>query len=370
MAGYQIHLPETSSPGDCLGAFGTSLSAIGLELGTRINREMTKLAGNDWLSKLEDLRAQEAHQSGRPFRRSYSPYDFSWIINEPYYNQNSIIKRFLPTTAYNFFKNAKELVETRNRWYHDYNPHNVHELVKAMELCYFIAAKCNLEVLDDIEKVRKRALELKNGTYQPNERVDPEPNPTPSPAPQAQVAQAQRAVGAVWLGDLPSRKISLTESGILVDSQKQANVTTELTAVQSERYLKLWRLLLKSGWLWVDELGQVAAYVHGVLRCVGFWGEKEEPAQDPFLKFLLPRSYELHQDQVIDGETGAVLNETYLGNVTASTLKRARLDLADGELVRVTWDGDLICFGDNGPEYFGEIESKDWFAGHFFVETL
>lgn len=368
MHNYEIHMPETGSPGDCLGAFGTSLSAIGLELGGRINEGMTGKVGPGWLQALEKIRSEEAARKGKPYKKSFSPYDFNWIVNEPFHNYQSPIRQYLPVNAYKFFDNARELVETRNRWYHDYNPHNINDLVKAMELCSYVATKCDLVIADRIEEVRKRSLELKSGTYvsQSGQSQRSEESRTNSTGPNPQV---QRAVGAVWLGDLPERRIALKQSGALIDETKQSNVTSELTNDQQERYLSLWKLLIHAGWLWVDELGQVAAYVQGVLRCVGFWGEVEEPAQDPFTKFLLPHSYELSGDLLLDRESGSALNEENLGDVTASTLKRARIDISDNEIVRVTWDGDLICFGDSGTEYFGEIESRDWFEGHFFLET-
>lgn len=370
MHNYEIHMPESTSPGDCLGAFGTSLSAIGLELGGRINDDMSKTIGPGWLDALEKIRFEEAKDRGKHYKRSFSPYDFSWIVNEPFYNNQSPIRKYLPlVTAYKFFDNARELVETRNRWYHDFNPHNINDLVKAMELCSYVASKCELGVADRIEEVRKRALELKSGTYLPTQSAPSKASEEAKPTPATPLAQVQRAVGAVWLGDLPERKIALKESGVLVDERKQANVTSELTSEQQQRYLKLWKLLLKAGWLWVDELGQVAAYVQGVLRCVGFWGEGEEPAQDPYAKFLLPHSYELTPEYLIDRESGTVLDEQHLGKVTSSTIKHARIETSDSELVRVTWDGELICFSSEGPEYFGEIESGDWFPGHFFIET-
>jgi len=370
MSNYAIHLPESTSPGDCLGAFGTSLSAIGLELGGRINEDMSKTIGPDWLDALENIRFEEAMRRGKNYKKSYSPYDFNWIVNEPFHNKQSPIRKYLPlTTAYKFFDNAKELVETRNRWYHDYNPHNINDLVKAMELCSYVASKCELGIADRIEAVRKRALQLKSGTYTPTQPATSKSGGKAHPTSAIPVAQVQRAVGALWLGDLPKRKIALRESGVLVDESQQANVTSELTDEQQQRYLRLWKLLLKAGWLWVDELGQVAAYVQGVLRCVGFWGEGEEPAQDPFAKFLLPHSYELSSEHLMDRESGAVLDEQHLGNVTSSSIKRARLEISESELVRVTWDGELICFRTDGPEYFGEIESQDWFSGHFFLET-
>jgi len=367
MLNYEIHMPESTSPGDCLGAFGTTLSAIGLELGGRINEGMTASFGRGWMENFEEMRFLEAQRRGRQYKKSYSPYDFNWIVNEPFHNTSSPVSQYLPTTAYNFFKNARELVETRNRWYHDHNPHNINDLVKALELCSYVAIKCELSISGQIEAVRKRALELKAGTYP---RAGQAPNTTSDPTAAGAAkprAQIQGAVGAVWLGDLPSRRIELKDSGSLIDEAKKANVTSELTP-QQQRYLKLWKLL-KPGWLWVDELGQVAAYVQGVLRCVGFWGIEDEPAQDPFSKFLLPNSYELTPDKLIDRETGSELSELHLGKVTASTINRARMGLSDNQLIRITWDGDLICFGDGGAEYFGEIESQDWFPGHFAVAT-
>jgi len=374
MTGYEVHLPESDSPGQCLAAFGTSISAIGLELGLRINKGMTTQYSAQWMSVLEDERAKEAAKKNKGYKKSWSPFDLNWIINEPFHHYNSPIRDYLPKDDHKFFKKARDLVETRNRWYHDYNPHNIYDLENAIELCLYVSTQCQLDVAQVLEQVHQRVIEIKSGSYKQTPSLkETVPAPTPTvtqPVEAASTAQMQRAVGAVWVGGLPARKIELRSSGSLIDESLQANVTSELTEFQQERYLKLWRLLFKQGWLWVDELGQVAAYVQGVLRCVGFWGDIQEPAQDPFSKFLLPHSYEITPDALIDRASGSELQEKHVGNVTASTLKRARMELSDNELVRATWDGDLICFGSNGVEYLGEIESQDWFSSHFSVATF
>jgi hypothetical protein len=334
---------------------------------------MSATFGAQWLDQLESKRVIEAANKGKHYRRALSPFDLSWIINEPFHNFESPIHNYLPGGAYRFFENARELVETRNRWYHDYSPHNVADLAKAIELCVYVATKCELNIAPTLEAIRKRVLQLKAGSYRsalivPHAAIPEvgDDNPLVTPASPAQI---QRAVGAVWLGPLPMRKIALKSTGELVDEGLHSNVTGELSTTQKERYLKLWQLMFKTGWLWVDDLGQVAAYVHGVLRCVGFWGEIEEPAQDPSAKFLLPHSYEITPDSLLDRSTGVELNEQHLGKVTESTLLRARMEIEENELVRVTWDGDLIWFSGNGVEYFGEVESQDWFADHFSIST-
>ena len=373
MTVYEVHLPESGSPGQCLAAFGTSISALGLELGLKINKGMTTQYGAQWLSLLEEARFLEAARKNKGYKKSWSPFDLNWIINEPFHHKTSPIREYLPQDDDTFFRIARDLVETRNRWYHDYNPHNINELQKAIELCLYVSSECELDLTDVLEQVHTRVKQIKAGTYKPEHAITEttsDPLPTSElPASNASPPEIQRAVGAVWVGGIPTRKIELRSSGSLIDEALQANVTSELTPEQKERYLKLWQLLFKQGWLWGDELGQVAAYVQGVLRCVGFWGDIEEPAQDPFSKFLLPHSYEITPEALLDRASGAVLQEQHLGKVTSSTLKRARADLPDSELVRVTWDGDLIYFGSNGVEYFGEIESQDWFASHFSVAT-
>jgi hypothetical protein len=373
MTAYEVHLPESGSPGQCLAAFGTSISAIGLELGLKINKGMTTQFGAQWLSLLEEARFREAARRNKGYKKSWSPFDLNWIINEPFHNKTSPIREYLPKNDDAFYKIARDLVETRNRWYHDYNPHNINELQKAIELCHYVSSECELDLTDVLEQVHSRVKQIKSGTYKAEAPITGTPpeqlTPTEEPAGDESPPEIQRAVGAVWLGGIPARKVELRSSGSLIDESLQSNVTSELTQDQQERYLKLWRLLFKQGWLWVDELGQVAAYVQGVLRCVGFWGDVEEPSQDPFSKFLLPHSYEITLDALVDRSSGVELAEQHLGKVTASTLKRARMELSDNELVRVTWDGDLICFGSNGVEYLGEIESQDWFAAHFSVAT-
>jgi hypothetical protein len=161
----------------------------------------------------------------------------------------------------------------------------------------------------------------------------------------------------------------LNASGSLIDLDAAKNVTTEIGNTATNRYYKLWRAL-ELDWLWVDANDAVAANVLGSLRMVGYWGSSaDETEQDPFAKFLLPRSYTFAGGKLHDRESLAVLDEVHIGPITKSTFVRGKATIQEGEIIRVTWDGDMIYFGDSGPEYIGEVESKDWFAGHFFVPT-
>jgi hypothetical protein len=369
---YDIHIPTSASPGDCLGTFGTTLSAMGIELGTRLDAALEGKIGPAWFSTLEDLRAQQAWNRGKTYRPAYSCHEFNWIVNEAFHNSNSPIRDYLPVGVANFYKRLQDMAELRNRWFHDHNPHNIQSLKTALALALYIAKTCNLESAKGIDSALQRVNEILTGTYQ-NQQSDPVIQPEDIPVVTAEeepAAARQSAVGAVWIGPHGARKLELRESGALIDTVLTANVTTELTEEQTQRYLPLWKLMLKRDWMWVDSLGQVGAYVGGIFRFMGYLGETSvESQQDPFSKFLLPHSYEIVETGLLDRESGAELSEVHLGKVTASTLKRVREELDDEQILRVTWDGDLISFTDSGPIYLGEIESSDWFAGHFAIAT-
>ena len=369
---YEIHIPTSSSPGDCLGTFGTVLSSMGIELGMRIDAGLTQKIGPNWFSMLEDLRTRQASDKNRSYKPAYSFYEFNWIVNEAYHNSGSRIREYLPAGVPNFYRKLQDMAELRNRWFHDHNPHNIQSLKSALVLAHYIAETCNLESASGIDSALQRVNEILTGTYQPAQGAPAiEPGDTTEVSPEeAPSAARQSAVGAVWMGPHGIRRLELRESGALIDTSLAANVTTELTKEQSQRYLPLWKLMLKRDWMWVDSLGQVGAYVGGVFRFMGYLGETAaESQQDPFSKFLLPHSYEIVESRLLDRESGAQLDEAHLGKVTASTLKRVREELDDQQILRVTWDGDLISFTDSGPVYLGEIESSDWFAGQFAVPT-
>jgi hypothetical protein len=262
----------------------------------------------------------------------------------------------------------KKLGDARTRWYHDHNPHNIGELRAALNNLKYLADKCGLKLADDLIPVLSRVNTIASGAYKPEAKVSPVSSANDAVAEAAQPLR-QAAVGATWIGQLGKRKVQLTKAGSLIDLGAAKNVSKELGDASSNRYLKLWQALYLD-WLWVDSLGSVAAYVEGTLRMVGYWGDKPgDKSQDPFAKFLLPHSYVFSDGVLCHLDTLKALDRSAIGPVTESTLKRARELILEGDIMRLTWDGDLIHFGDNGPEYLGEIESSDWFAGHFFVPT-
>jgi len=360
---YKVHLPEDASPGHCLATFSTAISSLAIELGTYFDNQMRTKYGPHWFGDLcEARRATED-------RYNYTNHlDITWIVNEPHRFVSSPIRDFLPKGEYQFYKNFKGVLDARNQWYHDHNHHNLAELRNALDLVRYVADKCGLELADEIAPVVKRVNAISAGSYKgPEEGSKPTPESATEPANTKAIRQS--AVGAAWLGGLGERKIQLNNTGSLIDLGAAKNVTAEAGDLTKNRYYKLWRAL-ELDWLWVDANGSVAANVLGSLRMVGYWNASaEEAPQDPFAKFLLPRSYTFANGQLHDRDSMATLDESAIGPVTRSTLSRGKASIQEGEILRVTWDGDLICFGDAGPEYIGEVESKDWFAGHFFVPT-
>ena len=361
---YKLHLPEDASPGHCIATFSTVITFMAIELGTYFDGQMSAKYGAGWFDQLEDLRASQKPA----YRKSKSCFDFSWVVNEPTRNQDSPLREFLPKNEYQFYPAMRDILDTRNRWYHDFNPHNISELSKALNLVRYIAEKCNLLLADELKPIIARVQAIKAGSYR---SVLAEALPTPARAgaeTNLRKALRQAAVGAAWLGDLGKQKLQLTSGGSIMDIGAAKNVTNQSTEAQL-RYLNLWKYL-SLDWLWVDDAGSVAAYVAGSLRMVGYFGPNaKDEGQDPFSKFLIQATYSLSEGNLIHRESQKILDQQNIGRVTQSTLKRAN-DYVDGtDVLRLTWDGDLIHFGDGGPDYIGEIESEDWFAGHFFIPT-
>ena len=359
---YPVHMPEDSSPGHCLATFSTTISSLSIELGTYFDNQMKAKYGHHWFGDLCEARLlTDSHYIYK------SPFDFSWIINEPFRYVSSPIREYLPKNEYQFYPTLKKLLETRNKWYHDHNPHNITELRNALSLVKYVADKCGLELAEELVPVIGRVNAISAGSYQGREGSKPIPEPKPEPAKTKAIRQS--AVGAAWLGSLGERKIQLNTTGSLIDLGAAQNVTPEVGDLTTNRYYKLWRAL-ELDWLWVDVNGAVAANVLGSLRMVGYWGSSpDDTEQDPFAKFLLPRSYVFADGKLHDRDAMSTLDESHIGPITKSTLARGKTTIQEGEILRVTWDGDLICFGDAGPEYIGEVESKDWFPDHFFVPT-
>ena len=165
MADYEIFLPEDSSPGSCIATFATCLNAIGLELGLRINSGMTTQFGSTWFNERVELRVEEAADQGRPYRRSWSYYDISWIVNEPFHNSQSPIRKFLPAGVKGFYDDLKDMVSMRNQWFHDYSHHSISNLKNAVSLFRYVAQVCELDLASQIVEVEKRVVDISNGDF-------------------------------------------------------------------------------------------------------------------------------------------------------------------------------------------------------------
>ena len=356
-------MPEDASPGHCIATFTTAITFLAIELGTYFDLQMTSKYGHDWFNMLEEARVA----ANPKYRASRSCFDFSWIINEPARNQNSPIRDLLPKNEYQFYPTMLDLLDARNRWFHDYNPHNINELSKALDLVRYIATKCALQLDDEIQPVIKRVREIKAGTYLLQTRPDHLP-PEPSTATGHKPIR-QSAVGAAWLGPTGQRKLELSPSGSLIDLDAAKNVTAELTEYQRNCYLPLWKAL-GVDWLWVDELGSVAANVYGSMRMVGYLGDQaDDSGQDPFAKFLLPNTYAIAEQKVVDRTSQKVLTLHNPNSETHQAVSNALATLENQDILRVTWDGDLIHFGQAGAIYLGHISSSEWFSGHFLTEN-
>lgn len=363
MGDYEIFLPEDASAGSCIATFATCLNSIGLELGLRMNAGMTQQFGATWFTDLENQRVADAEQRGKKHGRSFSVFDISWIVNEPFHNSNSPIRQFLPTGVEGFYFDLKEMVTLRNQWFHDFSNHTLSNLEKALELFRYIAETCELQITDQIAEVESRVTAIASGKFKKSETTKEFVSTKAKVSNQEPIQQ--KAVGAAWVGDPGSRKLELKESGALIDSALKRNVNEEMTSEQKELYLPLWKSQIKKGWLYVDVLGQVGGYVSGQLRMIGFLGSGvAELDEDPFAKFLLSRTYYLRDGSMLDRSSGEKLNHKKLDKVTASTVKRAEQMVGENEPIRCTWDGELVHFGDNGPVFIGEIEFANWFKNH------
>ena len=363
MADYEIFLPEDASAGSCIATFATCLNSIGLELGLRINAGMTMQFGATWFKDLENQRVAEAEQRGKKYVKSFSVYDISWIVNEPFHNSNSPIRQFLPSGVHGFYYDLKDMVTIRNQWFHDFANHTINNLEKALALFKYIAETCELQITHQIVEVETRVTEIASGKFKKSETT----NEFVSAKAQVnnQEPIRQKAVGAPWVGDPGSRKLELKESGALIDSALKRNVIEEMAPEQKELYLPLWKSQIGKGWLYVDELGQVGGYIEGQLRMIGFLGSDVAAIdEDPFSKFLLPYTYFFDGRYVIESATGSRLDIEGVDKITKSTLGRVDDMIGLNEPFRCTWDGELVNFGDSGPNYLGEIELESWFSGH------
>ncbi len=364
ISNYPLHLPEDQTPGHCLATFSTAITCMALELGTYVDLQMRAKFGDGWFGAIEAKRkAEKPH-----YKISYSCYDFSWLFSEPTRNTDSPIRALLPTGIHRFFQDMDQLRDMRNRWYHDHNPHNINELRKALDLVAYIAEKCGLELADNIKPVIDRVKQLKAGTYDKAETSTSKPQEI-NEIPHSHQPMKQAAVGAKWIGIKGEKKLELRSSGTLVDINEGINVTAALTEWQRDRYLPLWQKL-EIDWLWVDTNGAVAAYVDGDLLMVGEFGaDAVQVEQDPFAKFLLKSSYSHSGKFFFDTESETPLNLEILDATTKQTISKAFDLVEENEIMRLTWDGDLISFTESGAVYIGKVSSASWFTDHFLLPT-
>lgn len=367
---YTVALPTKDEPVQVLGIYHSVMSALGLELGKRYDEYCKPRLGDDWFLK---LKAQ--HQMGH--KPPISLFDPSFVLNEPLHNPSSPLRDCLPKSAA-LFNQLDEVVQVRNVWSHYSAEQTLSELENALRPVHKLATMAQMRLGGPVSAIRKRIKAILNGDFPPTSTPEPAGDPEPPTAVESgtdapievletierereafvAAAPARPPIGSLWLGEVPRRRARFSATGDLLQAETGVSLKPEMTDAASK--LPRWAALRPMGDLRVaDDDGAVAAYLSGELRLIGYLGD--EPPFSGARGFVLPHLYEKQRGDVVDRDSGRRL--TAATTSAASVLARLG-SVLDGTALRLTTEGDVAVFDEEGATKICSVTAAEWFPGH------
>lgn len=352
---YEIELPTSDVPSQVYGAIFSVIGAIGFELGSRFDQELTKTLGENWFSELQSQRVE----------KFFSPFDPAFVLKEPFYNSTSPTRALLPTTD-EFYLMLKGARRIRNSWSHYKTRPSFESLEKDLKYLYLFCKAADLRVQEFIKQIRTRIRDIvergwvpqANSVFDSNlqEEID-RLNELMGSLKADQVAiqmsaaaqdladvkrriedQIRPMVGQEWVAGLGTRKLMLIkQTRDLYDVEAKRSARNEL-APDPEIKISDWLAVMPiGGEVHVSDDGAVAGFVRGVMRLIGYLGEEPKVPENELRGFFTLEEFVVTDDQVVrlDYETEPL---------NVSLLEGFFLRALDGAFVRVTTYGDVAYF--------------------------
>jgi hypothetical protein len=401
MTQLRVEMPEQDSFGEIMKGYLTLMAGLGVELFAKCDRELTELEGEQWWRDLEAQRRADGIWKGRVTRE-----DPSILLPEYVKSHDSPLRRVLSGKPASMTM-ATKLYRTRNTWLHFSELAGAAQLEEVASMIKQFANMNGLQIEALAARMIRRLQRIRSGQYQPfadqirKWQIDNEPfaekptgaEPAPEVHPDAAPAnetgpgsapaeveppepdvieiesspvERRPAIGARWLGDIPTTRYQSSKIGDLVDPTTGTGLRARVGTDQWERKRRLWLAPRPLGGIWLDERdGAVGGFVDNVPRLLGYLGV--EPDDGLARGFLTSRFYEVADGRIVDLDSGQVLQDAVPSDLRprAAELEAAVLASAPAQAgLRLSTYGDLVAITDDGAQRVAVIEPEHWFPGH------
>lgn len=358
----KLQLPTADVPAQVYGTIFPVLASIGYELGARYDQTLKVSHGENWF---KDLQAQReiTYQS---------MFDPAFVLAEPYHYSNSPTRAFLPATQ-DFYQLLKRARLIRNSWAHLNVEPSFASLEKDLKLLQKFCHDADLGLTEFIKQARTRIRDivergwvpigvqentremqaeidrlqaLMSGLKADQVKVQQEAAAKELIEVERRIAKQERpAIGQEWKGNLGSRKLMLIrQTGDLYDVDAKRSVKNELLPEPDVKIANWLAIMPIGGDVYVSEDGAMAAFVHGVMRLIGYMGLEPEVAEHELRGF-----FTLEDFVVKNGEIESAEFETE--PLKVELLNGFEMRAMDGAIVRSTTYGDVAYY---------EEESDSW----------
>lgn len=359
-----IPLPTGNKPMEVAGIYAMLAQAFGEELGTFIDNQFKTSGHFEWFSDLKLFRnSQKAHSF------LYDDcMDPRFLLSEQL-QPGSKLQELIPGWGPLWRNSGKNLREKMNKWSHNRVRYNLENLQQIVQLMGSLCRTSGLQLNDSLNALNSRINAILSGDFVPPMDGVGLPNTISETDSQVEVVQeipvtlpTRPPIGSKWVGDLPTRRVvinhltrSVTENGLPINNLLGAN---------ADQLLGLWlKYKPGGGEAFVAEDGAVMTHIQGDPFLIGWFGEDPDDDGETIRGFFLSREFELLKDDIQDVETGQLLSQVALADITP--LLHGLHKFADeGDLLSITDYGDIAVADESGAyKRIGNTRNETWFPG-------
>jgi hypothetical protein len=365
----KFQLPTADVPNQVYGTISSVISSLGYELGARYDESLKASLGDNWFNELQ------AHRE-KTYRSMFDP---SFVLAEPFYHSTSPTRACLPATE-DFYRLLARARQIRNSWAHYNVEPSFASLERDLKILQQLCAAADLKLVEFIKQVRTRIRDIVERGWVPAnskensrelqaeiDRLNHLMEGLKADQLQEQLsAEAQESldfeilvsgkkrppIGQEWKGELGARKLMLIKpTGDLYDVAAKRSVKNELLPDPQKKIASWLAIMPIGGEVYVSEDGAVAAFVHGVMRLIGYLGPEPEVAEHELRGFFTLEDFVVRNGYI---ESADFETEPLQVNLMQGFELRA----LDGAFVRCTTYGDVAYY---------EEETDSWIKFAFLV---
>ena len=358
----KFQLPTADVPNQVYATISSVISSLGYELGARYHDQLKASLGENWFNELQTQRE-------KTYRSMFDP---AFVLAEPFYNSTSPTRACLPVTQ-EFYRLLARARQIRNSWAHYNVEPSFASLERDLKTLQQLCHAADLKLVEFIKQVRTRIRDIvergwvptnsKENTRELQAEIDRLNNlmeGLKADQLQAQLsAEVQESinfenlisgkkrpqVGQEWTGELGTRKLSLIKpTGDLYDVIAKRSVKSELLPEPETKIANWLAIMPIGGEVYVADDGAVAAFVHGVMRLIGYMGLEPEVAEHELRGFFTLEDFVVKYGFIESAEFETEPLQVQL-------MQGFELKALDGAFVRCTTYG--------GVAYYEE-ESDSW----------